>query len=378
MWKLVPLIIFAVIMMVMAENHSVKRVGFSDSDKYVKKDRLFFVLLAVGLALFVGLRTKFNDTTTYRSGYEGIRSSWGSFGKIDWALGSNPGFAATNTLLRILGVSTQGFLMFYAFITVFCYVWFIRKYTMSVWQSIFLYLAAGGYFFSLAAIKQCVAIAICLVATDRMLRKRWVSFVLLVLLASTFHPYALMYLVTPFLCFAPWTKRSYLMMAVFFLIGVGLRPLIGTIVDITTMMGEEYTEESFTGAGVNFLRFLVGMVPIVLSFIARKKMQRSENKPLNLAMNLTMLHGVILFVALFGTANYFARLSGYFSVFTTLSLPWLFRQFEPKTRHIMTLAAVVLYTIFFCYDLNCHVWFDVRYDYITLWEYLKMVFTKSG
>lgn len=373
-----PLIVFAMIMMVLAEIHSAKRAGASDSDRYVKKDRLFFALLAIGLALFVGLRTKFNDTAAYRSGYEAIRPSWSSFAKIDWVLGSNPGFMVTNTLLRILGVSTQGFLMFYAFITVFCYVWFIRKYTISVWQTVFLYLVAGGYFLSLAAIKECVAIAICLVATDRMLRKKRVSFVLLVLLASTFHPYSLMYLITPFLCFAPWTKRTYLMIAVFFLIGFGLRPFMGTLIDITTMLGEEYTVEEFSGGGVNFFRFLVGAVPIALSFIARKKMRQSEDKPLNLAMNLTVLHGAILFVALFGTANYFARLSEYFSVFTTLSLPWLLRKFEPKTRHIMTLMAVVLYSIFCLYDLSLHAWFDVRYDYVTLWEYLKEVFGKSG
>lgn len=378
MWKFVPLIIFTIIMAVFAEAHSVKRMGVPCEERYVKKDKIFFVLLAVGLAAFLGLRTRYNDTLTYRGNYAAISPRWSSFGKIDWALGSNPGFMATNTLLRILGVSTQGFVMFYAVITVFCCVWFIRKYTVSVWQTVILYFMVGGYMFAGGAIKQSVAIAICLVATDRMLRKRWVSFVLLVLLASTFHPYALMYLVTPFLCYAPWTKRSYLMIAVFFFIGIGLRPFIGSVVDITTMLGEEYTAETFTGKGVHFLRFLVGMVPIVLSFIARKKMRRSENKPLNLAMNLTMLHGVILFVALFGTANYFARLSIYFSIFTTLSLPWLFQHFEPKTRHVMTVAAVVLYTIFFCYDLNCHGAFDRIFDRLTLWEYLKIVFGKSG
>lgn len=378
MWELVPIIVFTVVIMIFAEKRSVIRVGASGSDRYIKKDRLFFVLLAVGLTLFVGLRTRYNDTPTYRGGYEAIRSSWSSFGKIDWALGSNPGFILTETILRILGVSTQGFLMFFAIITVFCYVWFIRKYTTSVWQSIFLYLAAGGYFFSLAALKQCFAIALCLVATDRMLRKKWVSFVLLVLLASTFHPYALMYLVTPFLCFGPWSKRTYLMVAIFLMIGLCLQPLIGTIIDITTMLGEEYTVEDFSGAGVNVFRFLVGLVPIVLAYFVRNKIQKSEDRALNLSLNLTMLHGVILFVALFGTANYFARLSGYFSIFTAISLPWLLRFFEPKSRRLLTFAMVILYTIFICYDLNCHGSFDSHYDYVTLWQYLKIVFGKSG
>lgn len=374
MWKFVPLFLTAIIMAPLAEAHSVKRVGVPCEERYVKKDRFFFILLAIGFTLFVGLRTRYNDTGTYRAGYAGISPSWSSFGKIDWALGSNPGFSVMNLILRLLGVSTQGFVMFYALVTVSCYVWFIRKYTVSVWQTIILYLVACDFHLALAAIKQSVAIAICLVATDRMLRKKWISFVLLVLLASTFHPYALMYLVTPFLCYAPWTRRSYLMMAVFLLLGIAFRPFVGTIVDITTMMGEDYTVESFTGAGVNFLRFIVGMVPIVLSFIVRKKMRLSENKPLNLAMNLTMLHGVILFVALFGTANYFARLGEYFSVFTSLSLPWLLRHFELKTRRVLTFAAFVLYSIFFCYDLSIH----GAYDSVTLWEYLKIIFTGSG
>ena len=96
------------------------------------------------------------------------------------------------------------------------------------------------------------------------------------------------------------TKTVCSFTAIFLAAGFLLRPLIGTVVNITTLLGEEYTVSSFTGEGVNIFRVLVCNVPLVLSYIYRKKLFSDSSKAENLIVNLTMLNGAIMFVGLFG------------------------------------------------------------------------------
>ena len=85
---------------------------------------VFSVVITVLMAGFAGLRTRCNDTGAYKHGYELITE--GSLENIDINIGSNPLFNAINYWLKTNGVSTQNFLMFWAVVTVACYILFIH------------------------------------------------------------------------------------------------------------------------------------------------------------------------------------------------------------------------------------------------------------
>ena len=222
---------------------------------------LLVIVLLVG---FAGLRTHCNDTGAYRHSYELItESSWET---ADRSIGANPLFNWVNYQLSMHGVSTQNYLMFWAFLTVACYVIFVHDYSANYPLTVFLLFTTGCYTFAFAGIKQAAAVGIAVIATMFALRKRWLLFLVGILIATLIHPYSLMYLLVPFMEFKPWTKKTYWMLAIFLAAGFLLRPLIGTVVSITTLLGEEYTVSSFTGEGVNIFRVLVCNVPLVLSF----------------------------------------------------------------------------------------------------------------
>lgn len=324
------------------------------------------------MILFVGLRTDYNDTFTYRYGYETLVLSDPSWSDIDWALGANPGFWLVNTLLVKLGFSTQSFIMVYAVITVGIYLWFVRKYTNNIWLTIFLFHTTGVYSFTFAAIKQCVAVAFCLIATDRALKKKWLPFVVWVLIAATFHPYSLMYLCVPFLTFCPWKPGTYAMLAVFGVLGVTLEALLGTIINITSMMGEGYNIDSFSGEGVNPFRLAVCAMPLLISWVVQKGIARKNNREQNLFINLATLNAEIMFIALFGTANYFARLANYFVFFQALALPALLNHFDKKTKNWVTCIAVVGYSAYFYYENAISMVFDENYYSISIFEYIRL------
>ena len=149
---------------------------------------------------------------------------------------------------------------------------------------------------------------------------------------------------------------------------------LGTLVSITSMIGEEYTIESFTGDGVNPFRLAVCAVPLILALIARNVIYVKNDRVNNLFVNLSMLNAEIMFVALFGTANYFARLANYFLIFQTISLPWLLSHFDSNSRKVMNLGAVAGYSAYFYYANVINQHFDSLYYSISLIDYLKAVF----
>lgn len=372
MTELIPITVFSIVLALVSHYHSAYD---SMNSRYVYKEPFFYCIMAVAMILFVGLRTGYNDTGTYRYIYDSIPWDTSLTAGVNWLkLGENPGFSFTNRLLVRLGFSTQSYLMFYAVITVGIYLWFLRKYTCNLPFTIFLFVTFCGYTFTLAAIKQCMAMALCLVATDRAIRGKYISFFLWVLAGSLYHPYALMYLVVPILMFRPWSFMSVVMLLVFAAIGLVMEQLLGTILNVTDMLGENYSSSSFTGEGVNPFRLAAISVPILLSLVTKKQNDREDNRVQNLMVNLSMLNGEIMFIALFGTANYFARLANYFLPFQAIAIPWLMTHFDRRSQKLVVSCAVLCYALFFVYSNAIHESFDHHFYSMTLWEYLKSLF----
>lgn len=372
MKELVPITLFSMICAYLSHRCS----GYDPIEcKYHRKEWFFYAMVSIGLILFAGLRTGYNDTFTYQYGYKLIKDNIERYSELNWLkIGENPGFIFVQRLMIQAGFSTQTFLMIFSVFTVGVNLWFFRKYSCNLWLSVLLFITFAGYIFNLAAIKQCTAMAFCLIATDRVINKKYVRFVLYVLVACTFHPYALMYLVVPFLFFRPWSKYTVIMLVVFGLMGVGMQFLVGTLLNVTDMLGESYDANSFTGEGVNPIRLLVTAVPVFLSFLTAKQIAETEEKDQYLITNLTMLNAEIMFVGLFGTANYFARLANYFLPFQAVSIPWILKHYEHKSRQTMTILAVSGYVLFFIYSYGINEDFTANYYSTTLWEYLKTLF----
>lgn len=374
MTKLIPIVFASMVLAIYAHLSSERTLDSYGNTVYVKKNRVLFVIMAVAMIFFVGLRTNYNDTTAYTHGYELINIDM-DLDDFSWKIGANPGFNWINLKLKQHGTSTQSFLMFYAAITLAIYIWFIRKYTDDIILTVFLFITMGCYTFTLAAVKQCAAVAFCLIATDFGIRKKYIPMVILILIGTLIHPYSLMYLAVPFLSFRPWSKIGYAMVAIFVIVGVMLSGLITTVLDITTLMGEEYDAESFVGEGVNIFRVAVVWVPVFLSWFARKHYEghQKEHRARNIIMNLATLNACIMFVGLFGTANYFARLANYFLVFQVLALPTVLRYYENKNQIVLKTGAFLGYSAYFYYaEAIANGSFDVMYRAISIRSYLSI------
>lgn len=347
-------------------------------NRYVYKEKLIYCIMIFALIIFAGLREAYNDTAIYIWQYEEESRTIeeGLFNRINWSdIGSNPGFWFTMGIMKTMGISTNSFLLIFSMVTLLIYGWFVHKHTHNIMFSSFL-MFIMCYTFTMAAVKQCFAMALCLIATEMCLRRKRVFFVLFIVIAILFHPYAAMFFICPFLMFKPWTRKTWILLGIFAFVGVSLQFLVGRILDVTTMIGETYDSDSFTGAGVNPFRVLVHLTPIFLSYLVRKNIPKEECSDADcLCLNLSMLNGSLMFVGLFGTANYFGRLANYFSVFPIVTIPWLFKFIDKRYRAIIAVAAVVAYILFFYFESTISGMnpFNQEFRRITLWQYLSRV-----
>lgn len=347
------------------------RVGAIDSPGTRNKNRICYFLIFVILTLFVGLRTTYNDTFVYLQVYNQsaeFPEFWKSFSP---ELGANPGFAIVQAWLKTNGAAGQTFLLFFSTLSVAGFLYFLKNYSNDFLLSLFLFFATNAYTLTAAALKQSVAIAISLLAVTCALKKKWIPFVLLMALAATFHPYVLLFALVPFLTFKPWSRWTYVLLGVFITAGFALESLLGTIVDITAMIGDNYTEEALIGEGINVFRVLVCNVPLVLTFLYRKQLFADSTKAEHLMINLAMLNGAIMFVGLFGTSIYFSRMASYFTIAQCVALPWILKKIPFDHKKLFTTLMVIGYAGFFVYANIISQSFDDNFNRITLWEYLS-------
>lgn len=333
-------------------------------------DRLFTLMLIILLSCYAGLRVWGNDTVTYLQMYAMAETVPEFFVLDNYNLADGWGFGLMTCLLKDLGFSSQDYLMFFSFLTVTPYVLFIRRYCPHFTFGIFLLFATGMYTFTMAAVKQCAATGICLVAIMAALEKKWIRYLLLMVLAFLFHPYSMIYLIVPLMMFKPWTKWTYIYIVIFIAAGFMLESLLGTVLEVTDLLGADYTEESFEGEGVNILRVAVAFVPMILSIPYQRMLFRDADKTEYLMFNLSTVHALVMFVGLFGTANYFARLANYLLPAIVVTLPWMLNKVYHRHRLALKSACLVGYTGFFTYEHMILRSFDLEYSQITIWQYI--------
>ena len=346
-------------------------VGHAGLPETRMKDRICYFLIFCVLSLFLGLRIKYNDTFVYVKSYESFPTFPDFWKTFDSKLGANPGFSIVTAWLKTKDVSSFGFTLLYEAIYIAAVLYFLKKHNYDLMLSLFLFFATNSYSASAAAIKQAISVAFAILAVDAAIERKWIKYAVLLLIASTFHPYVLLYGFLPILFFKPWTKMTYILLGVTIVVGFTLESMLGTIVDIASLIGDNYEAEGFIGDGISIFRVLVANMPLVLSFVFKKSMFRNNDREQNVMINLAMINGAIMFVGLFGNPIYFSRLATYFTFFQCMAIPVLLRGLAPGNRKFFTVATVVGYGLFFVYANVIAQSFDAEFSRITLLQYLK-------
>lgn len=311
------------------------------------QSRVVYIGIMVALILFAGLRSKYNDTSTYMHGFQLIDSN-----NISLSLLLEPygGFDLYQMLIKkYISENPQVFIFITAVITTVLFLVFYTRNTDRFCEMFLMY-AIGFYMFSMAGLKQAVAVAISLYAIESYLKHRYIRAVALLMLAMSFHPYIICLVCLPFLKTKVWGIKTMAIIGVCVIAFMNL----DVVFELLGAIGKDYSETEFDNYTINPVRVLVEAVPVVISFIYMKKINDSNNEMLILGVNMRIISFVFIAMGLFMNPIYFGRMSTYFTSLSAIAIPEMLSVVwkNNRNRKLYSLAYYLFFFVYFLMDLT--------------------------
>ena len=351
------------------------------SGRHFLRDRtdIFTFFIIVWTMLFSGLRLSYNDTIHYIGYFQNAATSLEEHFAISSELGfaDNPLYYIVEVLVKSVINNYHVWFLLTAWVSCYVAVKFFRRYSTSFAMSLLLFYAIGTYVMYIAAIKQSIAVAILMCAIPLALKKKWIPYYLLVVLAIMFHTHAFLLLVLPLLMRKPWGKFTWCFAVATLFAMATYDKTLGAFMEYAQSIGANVAAvEVFDGHSVNVIRVIVYGIPPVLALIFRRRLFSNSTDSENLFMNMSILSWMILTIGTVEGGNLFARMAGYFEWATAIALPWMIKKlFEERSQKIVFACAAVLYTVYFLYEFSVSKNFNSEYSAMTLWQFIASLFS---
>lgn len=325
--------------------------GIETTKKSVKI--IVLALLCLVLCGFAGLRTKYNDTGGYIRGFLDTPRQISTIFKGEFSISGVYLFGLWNYgIYHFISSNPNVWLFLCSAVFVLPTVYLIAKYAKGFTLSMFLFMVAGGYLFSLAGLKQAMATGIVMMGIPALINKKYFKYYIFCFIAMGFHTYSLIYLILPLLGRELFNKRTVIFCVAMLILGVGLSFFAETVSNLIEILGKDVDEETITEGSVNILRALVYAVPFVLAVLGREKIKDGCSETDKRFIKISLLSALFMILAIFGNPILFGRIPHYFNIGIVISLPILINSvFEDKNARIVTIVAIVLYFAFGLYQL---------------------------
>jgi len=313
---------------------------YADSRYYRKR---YILLICLILILQSGLRNVAvgADTYAYYESFELVKvTSWKEIGTTisDYYrhnIGKDPGYLAFQKISQVLITNYQIYLCLIAVLFFSALGNFIYKNTKRLADAIFafiLYLSLFYAFFSITGIRQTIATAATIWSFEFIKQRKLLPFLILILLASTIHKSALIFL--PFYYIAPIKNTKYLygIVSLLFILFMFFKIPVSAFFKRTG--GYEDYITPYQGAGTytfTFMLLLIGVIAFMqMNFIIYK------NKTVLPFYNAFAL--AIVFAPLTWVNPSAMRVVQYYSIFMLLLIPNIIQSFRCYSLKIKRLA----------------------------------------
>lgn len=338
-----------------------------------RPNKLFSTIAMAVLVLVSGLRSNIGDTGYYKYGFinivpDNIFSAFETFTLYNGDLG----FMVFQSFIKdFISTDPQALLFICALITNVFIMIVLYKYSPAFELSLFLYITTGAYFFTMNTMRQYLISAILFLCIKLIVDGKWLPFFVLVLLLSTMHSSGLIFIpVYFFVRLKPWSKLVVTAIVVTAAVLLLFNQIGSSLLDLLmdTQYGHYKEFILSEDSGANLIRTLVATVPVVLAYLGRKQLEKSNDKLIDVILNFSVLNLVFQILALQNLI--FARFSVYFGLYNLLLLPWLIKNlFDKQTSAIFYGASLILYIIFYYYEMESYLSYwgiGYRSDFIGL------------
>lgn len=186
----------------------------------VNKDltsKKIYLIYAVGIMTILGALRKYTigiDSEIIYYPYFNLVKNVDNFVQLG-SLGIEFGFAVFLKLLSYISKDYQIFLIFTSLISFVTFGYFVYKNSEDVGISCIVFLLTANYFMELNVVRQSCAIAFIMLAYELYKNKKNLFALLLVLLATSFHSSAIIFLIVPFFKNIKFTKLNVYLLFIF-------------------------------------------------------------------------------------------------------------------------------------------------------------------
>ena len=327
--------------------------------------------------LFAGLRTSYNDTINYITGFNDAP------GVFEWIADSenynpftNPLFYFYQSIIKTIFNDAQMLIFISACITQVCFILFFKRYSRHFTFSIFIYFTLGTFVFTLAAIKQVLGMAIVTLAFPYLEKRKWIPYYLLVIMAMLIHTYSLAFAVLPLFRAKPWRTFTFIFVILTAVLMMNFEVTITEFMEQANDLGKTLADyEVFADATINIFRLGVYAVPPLISFIFQKWVLNDGTKMDNVLIHMSIISLAFMVMGTQSGANMFGRMANYFELGTICSLPWMLEKtFEERSYRLVKIVACACFFGFFFYANAINLDFSLEYRSITPWAFISNIF----
>ena len=375
MFKLLTVFVLALVLAYISERNT--KIALAKGYHYSAWRDWAYVVLVIALTLFAGLRTNYNDTQNYITGFNSapILSEFFSDSKnLNPFL--NPLFFLYQSAIKTWFGNSQILIFISAVFTQICFIQFIKRYSDNFLFSIFLYFTLGTFVFTLAAIKQVLAMAILTLAFPSLEKKNWGRYYLLILLAMFVHTYAIAFAILPFCTVRPWKMFTFVFIAVMVVLLMNFEEAITAFMDQANELGKTIADyEIFDNATINIFRLGVYAVPPLMSLIFQKWIFIRTDTKQNVLIHMSIISFAFMSMGTQAGANMFGRMGNYFELGTICCLPTILElTFEKRSYRLITGIACICFVGFFVFANLINRRFDLEYQALGILEFILMCF----
>ncbi|MGE7850302.1 EpsG family protein [Bacillus paramycoides] len=308
----------------------------------IKPNQFLIWMAALSLILVSGLRNNIGDTYFYMHAYNIAEFNWEYIQN-----NKDMGFNIFQMILKEYTDDPQAMVFITALITNVLIVCTLYKYSRLIEISLYVYITSGMYLVSMNGIRQYLAAAIIFAATKYILDGNWKMYILIVLIASTFHQSALVLIPIYFLVRRKsWSAMTCILLVFAVIIVIGFNQF--STLFFAAIEDTQYGEyKDFHEGGANILRVVVDSIPLILAYLGREKLRELFPKS-DYIVNMVLLGSIFMLIS---TQNWiFARFSIYFGLYQLILISWVVKLFIKKNQKVIYYLILVFYFIYFMYE----------------------------
>ena len=317
------------------------------------------ILCVLPYILWTGYRSGGADTYPYMRAFQRAAGALSDIPAVLASKPKDPGFSVLMVLVKACGITDyQVFFLLVAAFQMWCMVYTFRRYSSNFWLSIFLFVASTDYMSWMQnGMRQFIAVCMTFASFDLLVRRKYIRFVLIVLVSAQIHGSAIIMLPLAFIMLGQALNYKTMLIIAGAVLCVPFidrfTPILQTLM-ADTQYGDVMTNEIWVkDNGTNVIRVAVYSVPALVAIFGRRYVVRSGDPAINQCINASILTMALYLVSMVTSGSYVGRLPIYTTLYGYMVLPWLIDQiFEKESARIVKGMMILCYLGFFYYQMH--------------------------